>query len=162
MNKDSNIIIRTSNELKTEFNDIVYDKGYTISQVLNAFILEVVEKNKIPSNIINRLKPIKKKNTISIPFIKKCLEEILNNSNVINEVKKAYLFGSYARGEETPLSDVDIRLEVRDNFTLFDLNSIAFQLEEKTGKKVDLLTSGNLDEIFYDEIKKEEICIYSN
>ena len=91
MNKDSNIIIRTSNELKTEFNDIVYDKGYTISQVLNAFILEVVEKNKIPSNIINRLKPIKKKNTISIQFIKKCLEEILKNSNFINEVKKAYL-----------------------------------------------------------------------
>lgn len=87
--------------------------------------------------------------------------QILNNSNFINEVKKAYLFGSYARGEETPLSDVDIRLEVSDNFTLFDLNSIAFQLEEKTGKKVDLLTSGNLDEMFYDEIKKEEICIYS-
>lgn len=70
------------------------------------------------------------------------------------------MFGSYARGEETSLSDVDIRLEVNDNFTLFDLTEIAYNLEEKLNKKVDIITSENLDELLYEEIKKEEICIY--
>ena len=58
------------------------------------------------------------------------------------------------------MSDVDIRLEVNDNFTLFDLTEIAYNLEEKLNKKVDIITSGNLDELLYEEIKKEEICIY--
>ena len=41
--------------------------------------------------------------------------------------------------------------EVNDNFTLFDLTEIAYNLEEKLNKKVDIITSGNLDELLYEE-----------
>jgi predicted nucleotidyltransferase len=160
MNKDANIIIRTDSDLKKEFLEIVYKNGHTASNVLNAFIVDIVEKNRIPNNILTKLKPVKRKETISIPYIKKCLREILEKSKKNEDISKAYLFGSYARGEETSLSDVDIRLEVNDNFTLFDLTEIAYNLEEKLNKKVDIITSGNLDELLYEEIKKEEICIY--
>lgn len=161
MSKDTNIIIRTDSDIKKEFLEIVYKNGHTASNVLNAFIVDIVEKNKIPNNILTKLKPVKRKETISIPYIKKCLREILEKSKKDKDINKAYLFGSYARGEETSLSDVDIRLEVNDNFTLFDLTEIAYNLEEKLNKKVDIITSGNLDELLYEEIKKEEICIYS-
>ena len=160
MSKDTNIIIRTDSDIKKEFLEIVYKNGHTASNVLNAFIVDIVEKNKIPNNILTKLKPVKRKETISIPYIKKCLREILEKSKKDKDINKAYLFGSYARGEETSLSDVDIRLEVNDNFTLFDLTEIAYNLEEKLNKKVDIITSGNLDELLYEEIKKEEICIY--
>mgnify|MGYP003311733518 CR=1 FL=1 len=110
----------------------------------------------IPSLILTKLKPVKRKETISIPYIKKCLREILEKSKKNEDISKAYLFGSYARGEETSLSDVDIRLEVNDNFTLFDLTEIAYNLEEKLNKKVDIITSGNLDELLYEEIKKDD------
>jgi predicted nucleotidyltransferase len=160
MNKDTNIIIRTDSDIKKEFLEIVYKNGHTASNVLNAFIVDIVEKNRIPNNILTKLKPVKRKETISIPYIKKCLREILEKSKKNEDISKAYLFGSYARGEETSLSDVDIRLEVNDNFTLFDLTEIAYNLEEKLNKKVDIITSGNLDELLYEEIKKEEICIY--
>ena len=160
MNKDTNIIVRVDSDIKKEFVKIVYSNGHTTSNVINAFIMDVVEKNRVPNNILSRLKPIKRKETVSIPFIKKCLKEILEKSKKDKDVTKAYLFGSYARGEENSSSDVDIRLEVNDNFTMFDLTEIAYLFEEKTGKKVDLLTSGNLDKMFYDEIKKDEICIY--
>lgn len=161
MNKDTNIIIRTDSDIKKEFLEIVYKNGHTASNVLNAFIVDIVEKNKIPNNILTKLKPVKRKEIVSIPYIKKCLREILEKSKKDKDINKAYLFGSYARGEETSLSDVDIRLEVNDNFTLFDLTEIAYNLEEKLNKKVDIITSGNLDELLYEEIKKEEICIYS-
>ena len=161
MSKDTNIIIRTDSDIKKEFLEIVYKNGHTASNVLNAFIVDVVEKNKIPNNILTKLKPVKRKEIVSIPYIKKCLREILEKSKKVKDINKAYLFGSYARGEETSLSDVDIRLEVNDNFTLFDLTEIAYNLEEKLNKKVDIITSGNLDELLYEEIKKEEICIYS-
>jgi predicted nucleotidyltransferase len=161
MNKDTNIIIRTDSDIKKEFLEIVYKNGHTASNVLNAFIVDIVEKNRIPNNILTKLKPVKRKEIVSIPYIKKCLREILEKSKKYEDISKAYLFGSYARGEETSLSDVDIRLEVNDNFTLFDLTEIAYNLEEKLNKKVDIITSGNLDELLYEEIKKEEICIYS-
>ena len=161
MSKDTNIIIRTDSDIKKEFLEIVYKNGHTASNVLNAFIVDIVEKNKIPNNILTKLKPVKRKEIVSIPYIKKCLREILEKSKKVKDINKAYLFGSYARGEETSLSDVDIRLEVNDNFTLFDLTEIAYNLEEKLNKKVDIITSGNLDELLYEEIKKEEICIYS-
>ena len=160
MNKDTNIIIRTDSDIKKDFLEIVYKNGHTASNVLNAFIVDIVEKNRIPNNILTKLKPVKRKETISIPYIKKCLREILEKSKKNGDISKAYLFGSYARGEETSLSDVDLRLEVSDNFTLFDLTEIAYNLEEKLNKKVDIITSGNLDELLYEEIKKEEICIY--
>lgn len=160
MSKDTNIIIRTDSDIKKEFLEIVYKNGHTASNVLNAFIVDIVEKNRIPNNILTKLKPVKRKEIVSIPYIKKCLSEILEKSKKDKDINKAYLFGSYARGEETSLSDVDIRLEVNDNFTLFDLTEIAYNLEEKLNKKVDIIKSGNLDELLYEEIKKEEICIY--
>ena len=73
MNKDTNIIVRVDSDIKKEFVKIVYSNGHTTSNVINAFIMDVVEKNRVPNNILSRLKPIKRKETISIPFIKKCL-----------------------------------------------------------------------------------------
>ena len=160
MNKDSNIIIRIDSDIKKEFQDFAYENGYTTSLVLSAFIYDVVEKKKLPTVIVNKLKPLKQKSTVSIPFIKKCLREIIENHKKKEDIKKAYLFGSYARGEENFTSDIDIRMEVDGMFDFFDLVEIATELEDKTGRKVDLITSGNLDPRFYNEIKKDEICLY--
>lgn len=61
MNKDSNIIIRIDLDIKNEFQDIVYAKGYTTSLVVNAFIYDVDEKNKLPNSVLTKLKPMKSK-----------------------------------------------------------------------------------------------------
>ena len=79
MNKDANIIIRIDSDIKKEFQDFVYEKGYTTSLVLSAFIYDVIEKKKLPTAVVNKLKPLKQKESISIPFIKKCLREIIDN-----------------------------------------------------------------------------------
>ncbi len=59
-------------------------------------------------------------------------------------VKKAALFGSHARGEETATSDVDILIEPPDDMgmTFIDLKN---DLEDKLNKKVDLLSYNGLD-----------------
>ena len=46
MNKDTNIIIRTDSDIKKEFLEIVYKNGHTASNVLNAFIVDIVETGK--------------------------------------------------------------------------------------------------------------------
>ena len=62
-------------------------------------------------------------------------------------VLKAWLFGSYARGEETPRSDVDI-LFVPDRsgkpFTLFTHGGMYVDLKELLGREVDLVEEGSL------------------
>ena len=42
MNKDTNIIIRTDSDIKKDFLEIVYKNGHTASNVLNAFIVDIV------------------------------------------------------------------------------------------------------------------------
>ena len=49
------------------------------------------------------------------------------------------LFGSTARGEDTPTSDVDLLVDFDRTKTLFDLADIQFSLESILGKKVDLV-----------------------
>ena len=62
-------------------------------------------------------------------------------------VLKAWLFGSFARGEETLDSDVDIL--VRFDRTTSPIGLLAYmrmhrELEERLGRKVDLVEEGTL------------------
>src|SRR3989339_63725 len=70
-----------------------------------------------------------------IELIKKKIMPILKK----NKVVRAGIFGSYARGEQKKNSDVDILVEIKKRKSLFDFAGIKIELEEKLGKKVDLV-----------------------
>jgi len=78
-------------------------------------------------------------------------------------VLKAWLFGSYARGEETPRSDVDI-LFVPDRsgkpFTLFTHGGMYMDLKELLGKEVDLIVDGTLRPYAVESANRDKILIY--
>ena len=59
-------------------------------------------------------------------------------------VSKAWLFGSYSRGEEKEGSDVDILVSFDKDakISLFKYTSIICQLEELLQRKVDLVEDG--------------------
>ncbi|MBQ8655850.1 MAG: nucleotidyltransferase family protein [Prevotella sp.] len=61
-------------------------------------------------------------------------------------VLKAWLFGSFARGEETQNSDVDILVEFDRTSPIGLLAYIRMhrELEERLGRKVDLVEEGTL------------------
>jgi len=53
-------------------------------------------------------------------------------------IRKAFVFGSVARGEKNP-NDIDIAIEPpKGKFSLLDLVGIEQEIEEKTGKKADI------------------------
>ena len=56
------------------------------------------------------------------------------------DVKRAALFGSYVKGDDTKKSDIDILVDLPRGKTLFDLVDLKMNLEEKLKKKVDVLT----------------------
>ncbi len=60
-------------------------------------------------------------------------------------VKRAYIFGSYARGEQTDDSDVDIMIDKGRLNSLFQLCGLRDDLSETLQKKVDILTAQSLE-----------------
>ena len=75
-----------------------------------------------------------------------------------NNIKKAGLFGSYARGDQTLKSDVDIIIEAPRGIGL-GFVGIKLELEEKLGKKVDLVTYKSLHPYLKKSILEGEIRI---
>lgn len=76
-------------------------------------------------------------------------------------VEKAWLFGSFARGEETPKSDVDIlvKLDYSQPIGLQYFGMIC-DLEEQLGRKVDLVSEGGLMSFAAPYVNKDKILLY--
>ena len=75
-------------------------------------------------------------------------------------VKQVSLFGSYARGEAMPDSDIDLRIDKGRIRGLFQLSGFQLDLEEKFNTHVDVLTTESLNEKFLKRISGEEIVLY--
>lgn len=77
-------------------------------------------------------------------------------------IERVFLFGSYARGDATATSDLDFRIDNGNATDYFALGQMYCDLEDVFQKKLDLLTTGSLDQKFLDKIAKEEILIYES
>ena len=80
-------------------------------------------------------------------------------------VKRAYLFGSRARGEATDTSDVDILVEYdreRGRVSLFDHIGMQLDLEESLCVKVDLVSANGLSPRIARYIHADKQLIYAS
>ena len=73
-----------------------------------------------------------------------------------------YLFGSYARGEATPQSDLDFRVDRGNLVDLLELGGLFSDLEDGFQKKLDVLTTQMLSPAFLNSIRSEEVLIYAS
>lgn len=164
MEKDTNIILRVNSQLKENVAALAKKYDVSLSELINACLVELDRKQSIPLNIRRHLpnKYIEENKKITIAIIKYVLEQTIKKHKKHDLINKGYLFGSYARGEETAKSDIDIRLEADRGLTLIDVGNLRQDIVEATGKDVDLLVvrPENMDPSFYKNIRKDEICIY--
>jgi len=98
---------------------------------------------------------IAKRKTSVVSAIKKVLMQD-------GRVECAWLFGSIARGESRPDSDVDIMIELnkKGKYSFFDLADIAYRIEQKINRKVDLVEKGYLKSFAAKTAKNDWIKIY--
>ena len=78
-------------------------------------------------------------------------------------VMKAWLFGSYSRGEETDSSDIDILVDYDNSnglVSLFKMGGILMDLTDLLGCKVDLVEIRGLKSFARDSVDRDKILIY--
>ncbi|MBN1974608.1 MAG: nucleotidyltransferase family protein [Sedimentisphaerales bacterium] len=90
---------------------------------------------------------------------KEIFEKITNELNKQGASKIA-VFGSYARGEAKPDSDIDILVDFSHRKSLLEFVKIERELSEALGIKVDLLTEKAISPYLIDDIKRQMKVIY--
>ena len=91
------------------------------------------------------------------------MKKVIADDFKTQPVLKAWLFGSFARGEERPTSDVDI-LFVPDRsgkpFTLLTMGGMYMDLTQLLGREVDLIVDGSLRPYAAETANRDKILIY--
>jgi predicted nucleotidyltransferase len=88
-----------------------------------------------------------------------CIQTILS---IDGRVSDAWIFGSFAKGEPTSDSDVDIMISFNNKkkYSLFDLADITYLIEKEINRKVDLVEKGNLHDFAWKTAQNDLIRIY--
>ena len=73
--------------------------------------------------------------------------------------ERIFLFGSYARGDMTATSDIDLRID-KGSIRGFQLAGLLLDLEDTLGVSVDLIPTTSLDSRFLESIQKDEVLLY--
>ena len=87
---------------------------------------------------------------------------IYDESEKFSAIKRAIIFGSFAKGEATTESDIDVRLELdRDGpFSLYDMARFQKAVGRKTGREIALVTADEISGANPAAIEREGIVAY--
>lgn len=86
------------------------------------------------------------------------IQDYLRDTPII----KAWLFGSYARMEETENSDIDILVDFQrgSKVGLLQMSQFSIDLEQRLKKSIDLVAEGSLKPFAADNVMNERVLIY--
>ncbi len=92
---------------------------------------------------------------LDLPIPTDELRSILRAHGVV----QASVFGSYARGQAHADSDLDILVDYADGVSLFDHFDLKAELEKRSGKNVDIVSSRTVSRHLKPYIDKEKVAI---
>ena len=77
-------------------------------------------------------------------------------------VKKAILFGSYAKNMQTPKSDIDLVIDSEGKLININFYGLLENLVQRLGKEIDLFEISEIQKgsKIYNDIKNEGVIIY--
>ena len=89
-----------------------------------------------------------------LPRLRECLAN--------HPIEKAWLFGSCARGEERPSSDIDllVQYDKEAKVSIFTVGHISYVLSKELGREVDLIEEGCLCDFARETAEKDKTLIY--
>lgn len=97
--------------------------------------------------------------TTDIDKVKDKIQTNLKYLKNTYKVKNIGVFGSLARGDNNPKSDIDILVEFSESISMFRFIDLEEYLGKLTGKKVDLVTKKALKSAISKEILEEVVYV---
>ncbi|MCQ2138377.1 MAG: nucleotidyltransferase domain-containing protein [Bacteroidales bacterium] len=89
------------------------------------------------------------------------VQEIISKFFKSWPVEKAWVFGSFSRGEETPESDVDIMVRLsKDAHLGFEYFRMILDLEQLLNRPVDMVVEGDLLEFARASAEHDKVLVY--
>ena len=105
------------------------------------------------------MKPITSTEKINFERIYETLQQYLTNLQEQYQVKTLGVFGSYARGEATDNSDLDLLVEFQGDLTFDKYMDLKFFLEDLFDKKIDLVIRDDLKPQIREKVLEETIHV---
>ena len=75
--------------------------------------------------------------------------------------QRVYLFGSYARGDMTDASDIDLRID-KGAIRGLAFAGLLGDFEDALGTSVDLISTAGMDDSFLREVQRDEVLLYES
>jgi predicted nucleotidyltransferase len=69
------------------------------------------------------------------------------------------IFGSFARGEQRPDSDIDLLVDLPLSVSLLDIASLKQELQERLGRRVDIITEDGLSPYLRERVLREALTL---
>ena len=89
------------------------------------------------------------------------IRNIISNYFKTKPVEKAWVFGSFSRGEETEASDVDIMVVLIPNSKMgLQFFGMIVDLEKLLNRPVDLVVEGDLLPFAKDTVERDKVLVY--
>ena len=87
------------------------------------------------------------------------------NDKIVNYLKRFNprrigIFGSYARNEDTPQSDIDLLVDFPEQVTLFDLGGMKVELSEMLNRPIDIVTERGINSRIKEHIYRDLKIIF--
>ena len=88
------------------------------------------------------------------------LNSITEGIRKFPEIEKAWVYGSFARGDDGPRSDIDIAIKTASGFSYFDLADVQSQLELLVKRKIDIGFIDSFKPYVFEHVKPDLTVIY--
>ncbi len=80
--------------------------------------------------------------------------------NLFTGIEKAWIYGSFARKNDRPDSDIDVAIKTDDSFSYFDLADVQFKAEQLLHRKVDVGFIDSFKSHVLEHVKPDLILVY--
>lgn len=150
--------VRVDSDIKESFAELCEELGMSASVAVNMFVRQMLREKSLPF-VPSLSKDEKNGGVLSKQAI---AHAVVSAAEKRAGIKSVIMFGSYARGEASPQSDIDlrVRLDEKKQMSLFALSSFADEIREATGKQVDVLTAEGLRKDVAAAVEHEGVTIY--
>lgn len=88
------------------------------------------------------------------------IKELIRGIKDFSLIEKAWIYGSFAREDDGPQSDIDLAVKTVSSFSYFDLAEVQMKLEQRINRKVDVGFIDSFRPYIFEHVKPDLKLIY--